>query len=75
MRVAVYARVSTDDRGQDPENQLQELREWCASVGHTVSAEYVDYESGRKGADKRSSLQLCSTTRRSEDSIAYSFGR
>jgi predicted site-specific integrase-resolvase len=26
MRVAIYARVSTDDKGQDPENQLHELR-------------------------------------------------
>jgi predicted site-specific integrase-resolvase len=25
-RVAVYARVSTEDRGQDPENQLMQLR-------------------------------------------------
>ena len=53
MRVAIYARVSTDDKGQDPENQLHELRDWAASAGHTVTGEYVDYESGRKGADKR----------------------
>jgi len=25
MRVAIYARVSTADKGQDPENQLREL--------------------------------------------------
>jgi DNA invertase Pin-like site-specific DNA recombinase len=50
---ASYARVSTDDKGQDPENQLAELRAWCANAGHTVSREFVDYESGRKGADKR----------------------
>jgi len=53
MRVAIYARVSTDDRGQDPENQLQDLRAWCAAAGHAVSREYIDYESGRKAADKR----------------------
>ncbi|MGC2075825.1 MAG: recombinase family protein [Xanthobacteraceae bacterium] len=53
MRVAIYARVSTDDRGQDPENQLQDLRAWCAAAGHAVSCEYIDYESGRKAADKR----------------------
>jgi DNA invertase Pin-like site-specific DNA recombinase len=51
--VSGRARVSTDDRGQDPENQLRELRAWCAAAGHTVSQEFVDYESGRKGADKR----------------------
>src|SRR6516165_7746871 len=45
MRVAIYARVSTDDKGQDPENQLRELRQWCD--GHTIVREYVDRESGR----------------------------
>jgi DNA invertase Pin-like site-specific DNA recombinase len=53
MRVAIYARVSTDDKGQDPENQLAQLRAWCASAGHEIAGEYVDHESGRKGADKR----------------------
>jgi DNA invertase Pin-like site-specific DNA recombinase len=49
MRVAIYARVSTDDRGQDPENHLRELRAWCASAGHEIVQEYVEHESGRKG--------------------------
>jgi DNA invertase Pin-like site-specific DNA recombinase len=53
MRIAIYARVSTDDKGQDPENQLRELRTWCESSGHTIVREYVDHESGRKGTDKR----------------------
>jgi len=53
MRVAIYARVSTDDKGQNPENQLRELRAWCAHSGHTVTGEFIDYESGRKGANKR----------------------
>jgi DNA invertase Pin-like site-specific DNA recombinase len=51
MRVGIYARVSTDDKGQDPENQLTQLREWCANAGHTIVNEYIDYESGR--TDKR----------------------
>ena len=50
VRVAIYARVSTngkngngdEDSGrrhyQDTDNQLLQLREWCASAGHeTVS--------------------------------------
>ena len=45
--------MSTDDKGQDPENQLRELRAWCINSGHTVSHEYVEHESGRKGADRR----------------------
>ena len=53
MRVAIYARVSTLDKSQDPENQLRELRAWCANSSHTIIREYVESESGRKGADKR----------------------
>jgi DNA invertase Pin-like site-specific DNA recombinase len=53
MRVAIYARVSTDDKGQDPENQLRELRAWCSNSGHVIIQEYIDRQSGRRGADKR----------------------
>ena len=53
MRVAIYGRVSTQDKCQDPDNQLLELRAWCANAGHPIAGEYVDRESGRKGADKR----------------------
>jgi DNA invertase Pin-like site-specific DNA recombinase len=53
MRVAIYARVGTDNKGQDPENQLAQLRAWCHSAGHEKAAEYIDQESGRKGTDKR----------------------
>jgi DNA invertase Pin-like site-specific DNA recombinase len=53
MRVAIYARVSTSDKGQDPENQLRELRAWCVNSGHTVAQEYVEHETGGRGGDKR----------------------
>jgi DNA invertase Pin-like site-specific DNA recombinase len=53
MRAAIYARVSTDDKGQDPETQLRELRAWCKSAGHEVAGEYVDRESGKNGAKQR----------------------
>jgi DNA invertase Pin-like site-specific DNA recombinase len=53
MRMAIYARVSTDDKGQEPENQLRQLREWCATAGHEIAHEYIDKESGRKGTNGR----------------------
>ena len=49
-RVAIYARVSTTDKGQDPENQLKELRTWCKAQGHVIAGEYVDKESDRTKA-------------------------
>ena len=62
MRVAIYARVSTNGKNgngrgeQDTDNQLLALREWCDRSGHDVVAEYVERESGGKGADKRTEL-------------------
>jgi len=55
-RVAIYARVSTDKKGQDPENQLFQLRAWCDRMGYVVVGEYVDHESGSKSADQRQQL-------------------
>ena len=34
MRVAIYARVSTRDKGQDPENQVHQLREFAEKWDH-----------------------------------------
>ncbi len=45
-KVALYARVSTKDRGQDTENQLVQLREFAAKQGWRVVQEYCDRESG-----------------------------
>ena len=51
VRVAIYARVSTngkngigdEDSGrrhyQDTDNQLLQLREWCANAGHEIVEE------------------------------------
>ena len=44
MRIALYARVCTKDKGQDYENQLRELREFVArkaSDGWVLVKEYV----------------------------------
>jgi DNA invertase Pin-like site-specific DNA recombinase len=49
VRVAIYARVSTQDKGQDTENQLLQLREYAARQGWEIVAEYVDHVSGKTG--------------------------
>ncbi len=50
-RVALYARVSTVDRGQDPEVQLVQLRAEAARRGWRVASEHVDV--GASGATRR----------------------
>ena len=50
MKIALYARVSTKDKGQDYENQLRELRAFVerkASDGWVLAEQYVDKASGK----------------------------
>lgn len=54
LKIALYARVSTRDKGQDHENQLRELREFVgrkSSDGWVLVQEFVDRTSG-KTADR-----------------------
>src|SRR5262245_38511358 len=50
-RVALYARVSTKNNGQDPETQLIALREYAGARTLTIIDEYVDV--GISGAKDR----------------------
>ena len=55
MRVALYARVSTADKDQNPENQLVLLRREAERAGDTIINEYVDEKSG--GSSNRKAFQ------------------
>ncbi len=41
-RVAIYARVSTKNNGQDPETQLMALRDYAKARGLEIFSEYAD---------------------------------
>ena len=56
MRVAIYARVSTKDKGQDTENQLYQLRAFAEQHG-IIYQVFTDQESGGK-ADRTEFKQL-----------------
>lgn len=49
MRVAIYARVSTKDKGQNTDNQLHDLRHFAEVHGWAIQKEYVEEESGGTG--------------------------
>lgn len=76
-RVAIYARVSTPDgKGQSPEMQLRELREYCERRGWTMAGEYVDRMTGTK--DSRPELDrliVDAHKRRFEVVIVWKFDR
>jgi len=64
MRVAIYARVSTADKGQDTDLQLIPLRDYCQAREWTVVGIYAD--KGQSGAkDSRPELdRLLNDTRK-----------
>jgi DNA invertase Pin-like site-specific DNA recombinase len=47
MNCAIYARVSTRDKGQDFTNQLLALREFAAKQGWKIVNEYIDQQSAK----------------------------
>ena len=55
MKAALYARVSTKDKGQDVESQLRQLREFAALQGWTIYREFIDHETAK--TDTRAELQ------------------
>lgn len=55
MRAALYARVSTQHKGQETANQLLQLRECCQAHHWPVLQEYEDHESG--GKSERTAFQ------------------
>lgn len=77
MRVAIYARVSTANNGQDPTMQTRELREYAERRAWTVSGEYVDIGiSGMK--EKRPELDRLMTDahrRRFDVVVVWKFDR
>ncbi|MDC1001138.1 recombinase family protein [Alphaproteobacteria bacterium] len=42
MKVAIYARISTDNLGQDVDRQLHEVRAFCERMEYQIVDEYVD---------------------------------
>jgi len=59
---ALYARVSTEDKGQDPEVQLGPMRDLAGSKGWTVS-EYVDHASASDLRGRREWRRLLADSR------------
>jgi DNA invertase Pin-like site-specific DNA recombinase len=66
-RAAIYARVSTVDRGQDPETQLRQLREYAERRGFPVAREYVDHASGARNDREQYRAMLEAARRRRFD--------
>jgi DNA invertase Pin-like site-specific DNA recombinase len=71
MRAALYARVSTTDKGQDTENQLIQLRTFAESQGWTIVTEYVDGASGKRGDRVQFQKMFVAASRRGFDVLLF----
>jgi DNA invertase Pin-like site-specific DNA recombinase len=70
-RVAIYSRVSTKDKGQDVENQLRQLREFCLRQGYVTVKEYRDYASGKNGDREQFQAMFEAASRREFDILLF----
>jgi len=67
MKVAIYARVSTDD--QDPDNQVHALEDYCKRMGYDIHKSYVDRCSGLKDSRPQFDALLCDMRMRLFDAV------
>ena len=57
MRIAIYTRVSKSDESQDPQNQLNPLKDFAKALKGEVIGEYVDLASGGR-SDRENFLRM-----------------
>ena len=68
-RVALYARVSTLDKGQDPETQLVQLRGYAKARNFEVITEFIDYASGTSEDRTQYKLMVAAAKKRKIDVV------
>jgi len=68
-RVALYARVSTLDKGQDPETQLVQLRQYAQARNFEVITEFIDYASGTTEDRTQYKLMMAAAKKRKIDVV------
>lgn len=71
MKIAIYARVSTKDRGQETENQLVQLREFATKNGWTIYREYIDRETGSSADREQFQAMFTDASRRKFDLLLF----
>jgi DNA invertase Pin-like site-specific DNA recombinase len=73
MECVIYARVSTKaEKGlQDPKVQLLQLRKFAASQNWSVTAEYIDHESGAKADRPEFKRMLLASSKHEFDVLLF----
>src|SRR5262245_43468847 len=71
MRTALYARVSTRDKGQDTENQLAQLREFARAQGWSIVNEYMDRATGKHSDREQFQRMFADASQRKFDTVLF----
>jgi DNA invertase Pin-like site-specific DNA recombinase len=71
IRVALYSRVSSKDKGQDVRNQTDQLREFCERQGWQIVQEFMDKASGKRGDRVQFQAMFEAASRREFDAILF----
>ena len=71
VTVALYARVSTKDKGQDTENQLRQLRQFSEKQGWVIVQEYVDKATGKRSDRDQFQKMFVAASRREFDVLLF----
>jgi DNA invertase Pin-like site-specific DNA recombinase len=71
MKVALYSRVSTKDKGQDVENQLRQLRDFATKQGWTIVHEFNDNISGKTSDREQFRKMFIAASKREFDVLLF----
>jgi DNA invertase Pin-like site-specific DNA recombinase len=71
MKVALYSRVSTKDKGQDVENQQRQLRSFAKKQSWTIVHEFSDQKSGKTSDRTQFRNMLTAASRREFDLLLF----
>jgi DNA invertase Pin-like site-specific DNA recombinase len=71
MRIAIYARVSTKDKGQETANQSSQLQEFAAKQDWSIVDMYVDHESGAKSDRVEFQRMFADASKRKFDLVLF----
>jgi len=74
VKVALYARVSTDDKEQNPETQLYALRNFCRDASWEIHQEYVDRARAKDYKHREAWQQLQKDARQHKFKAVLVFG-
>jgi len=72
-KAGLYARVSQEDKNQDPETQLYALRLFCKAAGWEIYHEYIDKARAKDYKNRRQWEQLQSDARQRKFKVVLVF--